>query len=225
VTDALRADVTLHDGYNSDNTPFTESGGTAAVAVGPTDWGVSGRVEIFAIGADSKKQYDDFTAMKNKQDLLVVGGGVDYSMAGNNHALFHSVDAQYENTNGLGVYAAVVGLDRETSTGGLAPGAPELSLYDWGVLVQAGYMLNERYEVFGRWDVTFIDDAVLAAGDEDTINEFTVGVNRYFRGHSAKFTVDASYLPDGSHGNEAGIGVLASDEEQFVVRGQFQLLL
>jgi hypothetical protein len=225
VSEALRADVTLHDGYNSDNTPFAESGGTAAVGVGPTEWGVSGRLEFFAMGQDAKKQYDDFSAMKNKENLFVVGGGFDYSMAGNNHAFFHTVDAQYENTNGLGVYGAVVGLDRETSTGAFGPGSPETSLYDWGVLLQAGYMLNERYEVFGRWDVTFLDDAILAAGDEDTINEITLGVNRYFHGHSAKLTVDASYLPDGAPSNEAGIGVLASDEEQFVVRGQFQLLL
>jgi hypothetical protein len=217
--------VTIHDGYNSDNTPFVESGGTAAVGVTPTEWGASGRVEFFAIGPDAKKQYDDFSAMKNKEDLLVIGAGADYSMAGNNHAFFHTVDAQYENTNGLGVYGAVVGLDRETSSGTAAAPTPEVSLYDWGVLVQAGYMLNERYEVFGRWDVTFLDDDQLGADDEDTINEFTVGVNRYFRGHSAKFTIDASYLPDGSPNNEAGIGVLASDEEQFVVRGQFQLLL
>lgn len=222
INDAWRADVSLHDGYNTDNTPFTESGGSTFVGVGPTEWGASGRVEFFAMGQDAKKQYDDFSAMKNKEELFVVGGGFDYSMAGNNHAFFHTVDAQYENANGLGIYGAVIGLDRETSA---ATPAAELSLYDWGFLAQAGYMLNEDYEVFGRYDITFLDDAGLAAGAEDTINEITVGVNRYFHGHSAKLTVDASYLPDGSPTTEAGIGVLASDEEQFVVRGQFQLLL
>lgn len=223
ATEALRADIGLQDGYNSDNTPFLESGGTSFVGVGPTDWGTSARVELFAIGADAKKQYDDFTALKNKQDILVFGGGANYSMAGNNHAFFHTVDAQYENASGFGLYAAVIGLDRQASSGPAA--APELNLYDWGALVQAGYMLNADYEIFGRWDVTVLDDAALAADDEDTFNEFTLGVNRYIRGHAAKLTLDASYLPDGAPQNESGVGVLASEEEQFILRGQFQLLL
>ncbi|MGB7160599.1 MAG: porin [Tepidisphaeraceae bacterium] len=222
VTDALRLNSMIHDGYNSDNTPFTESGGTAAVGVTPTDWGVSGRVEYFAAGADAKKQYDDFSAgagKLNKSDLLVFGLGADYSIAGDNHAFFHSADVQYENTTGLGVYGAVVGLERDVDVVG--------NLYDWGFLVQAGYMLGEsrKWEVFGRWDITFLDDDALAAGDEDTINEFTLGMNYYLNGHNAKFTIDASYLPDGSPNNESGIGVLATDEESFIFRGQFQLLL
>jgi len=217
ATDALRANVMLHDGYNSDNTPFTESGGTGAVGVTPTDWGVSGRVEYFAKGADAKKQYDDFTAMKNKSDLLVFGGGADYSYAGDSHAFFHSADVQYENTGGLGAYGAVIGLEREIDAGD--------SAYDWGFLVQAGYMFNEKWEGFARWDLTFLDDDLLDPGDEDTINEFTIGFNYYINGHNAKFTVDATYLPDGSPSTESGIGVLGTDEESFIFRGQFQLLL
>ena len=222
ATDALRLNAMIHDGYNSDNTPFTESGGTSSVGVTPTEWGFSGRVEYFASGADAKKQYDDFSAMKNKSGLLVFGLGADYSIAGDSHALFHSADVQWENTNGLGVYGAIIGLERDIDANDPAGAG---STYDWGFLVQAAYMLNSKWEVFGRWDITFLDDDVLAPTDEDTINEFTVGLNRYLNGHNAKFTFDASYLPDGSPNNESGIGVLATDEESFVFRGQFQLLL
>jgi hypothetical protein len=221
AADALRLNAMLHDGYNSDNTPFSEDGGTGFVGVEPTDWGVSGRVEYFARGADAKKQYEDFSAMKNKSDLLVFGAGADYSYAGDSHALFHSIDVQWENQQGLSVYGAFVGLERELDAG--APGSD--SLYDYGFLVQAAYMFNARWEGFARWDVTFLDEDALAAGDEDTINEFTLGVNYYLNGHNAKFTVDATYLPDGSPTNEAGIGVLETDEDSFIFRGQFQLLL
>ena len=222
ATDALRLTGTVHDGYNSDNTPFVESGGTSFVGVEPTEWGFSSRVEYFARGADAKKQYDDFSAMKNKSDLLVFGLGADYSIAGDSHALFHSADVQWENTDGLGIYGAFVGLERD-----IDPNAPVGvgSTYDWGLLVQAGYMLNENWEVFGRWDVTFLDDELLDPADEDTINEFTIGFNRYLNGHNAKFTFDASYLPDGSPNNEQGIGVLATEDDSFIFRGQFQLLL
>jgi hypothetical protein len=222
ATDELRLNAMIHDGYNSDNTPFTESGGTTSVGVTPVEWGFSGRVEYFASGGDAKKQYDDFSAMKNKSDLLVFGLGADYSIAGDSHALFHSADVQYENTNGLGVYGAVIGLEREIDSNDPAGVG---STYDWGFLVQAGYMLNERWEIFGRWDITFLDDELLAATDEDTINEFTIGFNRYLNGHNAKFTLDASYLPDGSPSTKQGIGVLATDEDSFILRGQFQLLL
>lgn len=222
ATDALRLNAMVHDGYNSDNTSFVESGGSNFTGIEPTEWGFSGRIEYFARGADAKKQYDDFSAMKNKSDLLVVGAGADYSIAGDSHAFFHSVDVQYETTDGLGLYGAAVGLQRE-----IDPSDPSGvgSTYDWGLLVQAGYMFNEKWEGFARWDITFLDDALLDAGDEDAISEFTLGVNYYLNGHAAKFTVDASYLPDGSPNNESGIGVLATDEESFIFRGQFQLLL
>jgi hypothetical protein len=222
ATDALRLNAMIHDGYNSDNTPFSEDGGSGFIGVEPTEWGFSGRIEYFARGADAKKQYDDFSAMKNKGDLLVFGAGADYSFAGDSHALFHSADVQWENTNGLGVYGAIIGLERDIDANDPAGAG---STYDWGFLVQAAYMLNSKWEVFGRWDITFLDDDVLAPTDEDTINEFTVGLNRYLNGHNAKFTFDASYLPDGSPNNETGIGVLATDEESFIFRAQFQLLL
>ena len=57
------------------------------------------------------------------------------------------------------------------------------------------------------------------------LNEFTVGFNRYINGHKAQFTVDASYLPDGSPNTEQGIGVLSTDDDSFIFRAQFQLLL
>ncbi len=222
ATDALRLNAAVHDGYNTDNTPFIEAGGTSFVGVQPTDWGFSGRVEYFAAGADAKKQYDDFSAMKNKSDLLVFGLGADYSIAGDSHALFHSADVQWENQDGLGVYGAVVGLERDIDANDPAGVG---STYDWGFLVQAGYMFSPKWELFARWDITFLDDDILAATDEDTINEFTIGVNHYLNGHNAKFTVDASYLPDGSPNTESGIGVLGTDDDSFIFRGQFQLLL
>jgi hypothetical protein len=74
--------------------------------------------------------------------------------------------------------------------------------------------------------VTFLDEDFVTG--EDTIHEFTAGVNYYLGwdgafGHRAKITVDVVYLPNGSPNDQTGLGVLAGTEDQFVLRGQFQL--
>jgi hypothetical protein len=86
--------------------------------------------------------------------------------------------------------------------------------------------LNRQWEVFGRYDVTFLDEDFVTG--EDTFHEFTVGVNYYLgqngsAGHRAKLTVDVVYLPNGSPSDQTGLGILAGTEDQFVLRGQFQI--
>ena len=52
-------------------------------------------------------------------------------------------------------------------------------------------------------------------------------MNYYLRGHAAKFTIDATYLPNGSPIDLNGGGILPqpTDDPQFLLRAQFQLLL
>ncbi|WP_428940697.1 porin [Fontivita pretiosa] len=211
----FRAEVALHDGLNTDNTNFLEKTG-GALGIAP-NFGVSARVEYKVMG--DWKAYDDFSAMGNTEQLLVIGGGVNYSQDGSEYALLHTVDAQFEMDNGLGVYAAFLGVSRDLG------GALD-SLYDWGALVQAGYMLNDQWEVFARYDYTSLDDDTVAPGDEDSFNEFTLGANWYVGGgHNCKLTADVTFLPDGAPSDVEGIGVLAGDENQIILRAQFQLLL
>ena len=84
--------------------------------------------------------------------------------------------------------------------------------------------MTQRWEVFGRYSLASLD---MAGAGTDNFHEFTAGVNYYIKGHAAKFTFDVSYLPDGTPSNEPQIGVLDpdADDQQFVFRGQFQLLL
>ena len=104
------------------------------------------------------------------------------------------------------------------------------STTDWGALVQAGYLLNPSVELFGRYDIASFDQNQTT--DEDTFHEITVGMN-YFLGtdgsalHRAKFTVDVSWLPNGSPRAISGIGVLDNNDagNEIVIRGQFQLLI
>lgn len=221
----LRADIGYHDGYASANTDFTDAGGTGAVGVTPTDFGVSARVE-YAIQGDFKG-YDQFTANGNKDDLLVVGAGADWSQGSSNNVVFHTVDLQWDpqSVAGLSVYAAYLGAYRDFND------ATDNDFYDWGAMLQAGYMLNQSWEIFGRYDFTHLDHDALAAGSENEFHEITAGVNYYLQAapwhHNAKVTVDVTYLPNGAPGDEEQIGILANGDknDEIVVRGQFQLLL
>ncbi len=230
---AVRATVAFTDGFGTRNTAFTDSGGgsTFLQIVNP-QWGVFGRVDYKVFG--DWKQYDDFSAVGNTKDLLVVGGGFEWDTAQNVNVLFHTVDVQWEPQaiKGLGLYGAFVGVQRDFRA---APAGGTGVTYDWGFLAQAAYALNDKWEVFARYDYTkFDDEAAPTAGSigaaaqiTDNVHEITGGVNYYIHEHAAKFTADVTWLPNGSPVdlNSAGILAQPDDEDQFVFRAQFQLLL
>ena len=207
----LHAEAALTDGANSDNTDFTEGGGGNARVSNP-NYGVTGRAEYKLSG--DWTDYADFTGWYDRSDLLVLGAGFDYTEGGDAFALYHTLDVTWkpEAVQGLGVYGAYLGSYNDTGTD---------TSYDWGFLAQAGYLLTDKFELFGRYDFTRID----TIADNDTFSELTAGMNYYFARHNAKVTIDLSYLPNGSPSNQTGIGVLASDDSQFMIRGQFQLAL
>jgi len=209
------AEVAFHDGVGEANTNFVDD---------DYDWGVAARVEFKAMG--DWKSYRDFTAMGNKEDLLVFGLGGDWSQNGDGDQFLGTLDAQWENSAGLGIYAA--GLVRHVELGDDIAGDDNFT--DWGALVQIGYMLNPNWEIFGRYDGLWFDEDL--AGNDDDYHEFTVGVNYYMgkdgsAGHRAKFTVDLGYLPNGAPKELDGIGILdANDgEDEWILRAQFQLLI
>src|SRR3989440_1450821 len=92
-TDKIHAFVGYHDGYNSGNTNFTDLGGTGAIGVTPTDFGVSGRVEYAVMGGFTG--YDQFTANGDQEDVLVVGAGADWSQSNSDNEIFHTADIQW----------------------------------------------------------------------------------------------------------------------------------
>ncbi|HEV8607902.1 MAG TPA: porin [Tepidisphaeraceae bacterium] len=212
----LSVEVALHDGINSDNTNFQK---------GALDFGIGGRAEYKAMG--EWKDYKDFSAKDTKTNLLVIGLGGDWSQAGDGNIYFGTVDAQYEMSN-LGVYGAILLVNRDENFTGTD------SSTEWGLMVQAGYMLNPSLEIFGRYDVVIFDDEItLSGGDtEDTFHEITVGVNYFLGdngawGHKAKITADLSFLPNGSPSKEDGIGILDENNggTEILLRTQFQLVL
>jgi hypothetical protein len=211
----LRAEAGYTDGPNSDNTNFVDGGGSPFFGAADPDFGLYGRVEYLARGP--WKYYEDFTTMGNVEDVLVFGAGAFYTQAGDSDVIFHTFDAQYE-MNRLALYGAYYGV--------FSDGVEDTS-YDVGGVAQAGYMLDEKnkWEVFGRYSLVSLDTG--GADSDDDFQEFTTGVNYYMHKHAAKVTVDVSYLPNGIPINLDGNNELDpdADDDQLVLRGQFQLVL
>lgn len=200
----------LHDGVESLNTNFRDP------PTNDTEYGVAARVEYLLLG--NKKYYGDFTAMGNTEDMMAVGAGVDFSGMADSNALTYTVDWQYEFANKVGLYAAFLG-NNLVGHGDLG----EVNHY--GGLVQAAYMLTDKWEAFGRYGLICLDDDTVDVDETDEVHEVVGGVNYYMHGHNAKFTADATFLPNGSPG-DSGLGIIDSgDDSQVVVRFQFQLLI
>jgi hypothetical protein len=227
----FRGQVVVHDGFNSQNTKFFDAGGVGAgfgggAGVTPTNWGISVRAEQMVIGERTPAynpyaEYDQFTAMGDKKDILVVGGGADFSQAGANDVILHTIDAQYNLASGWAFYGAYLGSYRDLqSNKGVAPG----HYYDSGLLAQAAYMVTPQLEPFARWDYTHLDGQALVGVNKDNVHEITIGANYYFQGQHAKVTIDGSWLPNGSPTDVDMLGVLKNDgHNEFTIRAQFQL--
>jgi hypothetical protein len=195
------------DGFNTGNTDFSDDGSGA-------NYNVFGRVNYFVKG--TPKAYDDFTARGNRDDLLVIGGGLDQTDQDSANITRYTVDAQWENTGGVSLYLAYLGAHVEPHDGGD-------SGHNYGALGQAGYMLNEDWEAFGRLGY-FKADAENTFG-EDAWCEVTVGANWYWMDHHAKFTIDLTYLSNGLPVGSEDLNMLASDDAGAIVRAQLQLML
>jgi hypothetical protein len=202
----------LHDGANESDTNFVED---------DFDFGVVARVEYKFFG--NWIAYNDFSARQNRDGLLVVGAGADWSQSGDGDLISAAIDAQWESQNGLGLFGALL-IQNADPGGGLD------DFTNFGLVAQAGYMLNPSWELFGRYSGTYLDEEItVGAGDEDTFHELTFGVNYFLgdngsAGHRAKFTVDVSFLPDGSPAALPDLGYIgANGEDEWLIRGQFQL--
>jgi hypothetical protein len=205
----MRAEVTFDDGDNSKNTDFQDINSSYGASI-------RGEYKLAGKWAD----YRDFSARGTKENLLVVGAGANWNdgSADSPDILRTTVDVQYETASRWNFYAEL--------NGNVIDDAGDSS-FDWGGLLQAGYAIDQRWEPFARYDVVVLDDN---AGGNDAFNEFTIGVGYYLGpdgsyGTRAKVTVDLLYLPDGAPSNQTGVGVLASDDAEFVFRTQLQLVL
>jgi hypothetical protein len=88
-------------------------------------------------------------------------------------------------------------------------------------------MFHPKCEGFGRVSYTSLDSDFPGFNfSEDNFWEVTFGANYYMYGHSAKFTIDASILPNGAPVDISSIDAVGNNgDTEVLVRAQFQLLL
>lgn len=206
-----RAAGAYSNGFATSNTPaLTED----------TEIALTARVEVLLVG-DSWEQFNDFTSWQDDEFGLLVGGAIHYEKqeygtpSGPEVERFTwTIDGSAE-FGGANVYAAVVGnhLDDDAF----------FDADQFGVVIQGGYFfVPDELEVFVRYEWSDLDIAPL-----EDISILTIGVNRYFSGHNAKWTTDVGFSLEPIEISEPQIGFLTDapgEDGQVVIRTQFQLL-
>lgn len=207
---------------------------SAAQADASNDFAATGRVDWLAVGDDWGASKHAFGGVDN--DALFVGAAVHYEQAEGSAAglpesgLAWTVDALYK-TGSWGLTAAIFGNHTDNST------ASDSDQY--GLMAQADYKLNKKWDVFARWEM--IDDDGVSSTATSELEALTFGVNHHFS-KNVKFTGDIVWIyagdnptADGNfpYGGElsSGLGLsstafTAADDhdDQIALRLQLQLL-
>ena len=220
-----RTEVAVTSGERNFDTDFQP------YPINNADWGVAGRFEWKFMG--NWEDYTQFTSLADKNPLLVVGGGADYTETGAAGSLTHVVDAQFNLPHGLSLYGAYLGRYTRHNAGspttngqGSSPNATAMNTYDPTVRLMAGYLIDDHWEPFVRYEYLHFDRHEIAAGTGPTVNDFTLGFNYYFHGHRAKVTAGATYLPNGSPvSNTLGDLLTSHKGEEIIIQAQFQLII
>ena len=215
--DRFRFAGAFSDGLRSANTD---------IGMNPADYALSGRAEYLVAG--DWKQFRQFTSFRNADFGALLGGAVHWQTGGETlgtpdvDVLSATADLSVVG-DGWNAYAAGIWAGADPGNGAETD--------DFGLVVQGGFFVTDRTELFARYDAILADDD----RDLDDFHTLTAGVNHYIvpESHAAKLTVDVQYLFDApaesltpSASSLRGIGVLAGDQDdgQLAVRAQFQLL-
>ncbi len=208
----IRAEAAITNGLGNYNTNFQQTPTTRTI---PINWVAAARAEYKVFG--NWKDYDVVTAYNAKENTLVFGGGIDYLEAGHTDTLTHVVDAQFTDSHGLSLYGAYLGRYNARGTHG--------DTYDATLRGQVSYAIDRHWEPYARYEYIHFDSAEFAAGTNANVHVLTAGFNYYLYGPSARFSVDLSYLPNGTPVADTGADILINGKNEFVLRGQFQLVL
>ncbi|MDB5330643.1 MAG: phosphate-selective porin family protein [Phycisphaerales bacterium] len=219
----FRTEIAITSGERNFDTTFQQFPTNTA------DWGTAGRFEFKLMGDWS--DYTQFTALGNKQPLLVLGAGFDYTGAGDTGQFTHVADIQYTLPNNLSLYGAYLGRyvshngGNPLTNGGFTGPGPSANTYDASFRLLASYLIEDHWEPFARFEWIEFDSRELSAGTQHVVYDLTLGFNYYFYGHRAKFSGAATYLPNGSPISSTIDDVLSSHGgNEVIIQAQFQLI-
>jgi hypothetical protein len=184
-----------------------------------TDFAITGRGEFLVSG--NWEQFHQLTSPKGSETGIMIGAAAHYqegeedTLADGTDLAILTVDATalFSGWNLFGAFMYANGDD------GLGD-----SSNPWGFVFQGGFYLDETWELYGRLEFGDFDD-IGFTGQED-LTVLTIGVNKYFAGQNAKWSLDAGYAFDEVQLDSDITGLRGDDpgsDGQFVVRTQWQL--
>lgn len=218
--EAFRAKLSFNDGARSGSVASGES------SFGRR-WAATARLEYKLDGDWS--EYSDFCNMDRETPDFTVGGAVHYQneeVDDTSSSIFRdgteilqlTGDVSFE-TGGFGF--AAIGHYRQ-----LENDDTDLDADEWGVLLQAGYMITDDFEVAARFEYGDLD----GQGEiNDELSLLTVGATKFLYGHAAKLQADLGVAfeavdPLWGGSGRGWRGDAAGDDNQVVFRLQYQLL-
>lgn len=221
--ESWRTWLTFNSGANTDNTDFNN--------VSNADYAFSGRFEFLFSG--KWEQFADFTSPKGSDFGAMLGVAAHYQGPHNTNnpadvdtsVFLYTVDLGLEG-DGWNLFGGFIGRHIEQDT--LATDGTDLD--DFSFVLQGGFMLTDKWELFARYDGLIVDDD--RGFNNDYMSWITGGVNYYFAGHAAKFTGDVVYAIDDTLPDVSALGGFATTqglqgdttEGELAIRLQMQLL-
>jgi len=202
------------DGFSTGETPWVVGPPTHA------EWALTARGEFKISG--NWDQFKDFTSQRGGETGILLGAAAHWEKGESGTAsneteyLFLTGDISVE-LGGINLYGALVWTDVDPNISGIGSANP------WGFIVQGGFYLTDDWELFGRFEWQDYDTP-----NADDLEVITVGVNKYFAGHNAKWTTDVGYgfnsvvAPANITGWRSDVP--GETDGQIVLRTQWQIL-
>jgi hypothetical protein len=202
MTDQFHVTGSYNDGANQGQTPWTTAG---------TDFAFTVRGEWLAMG--TWEQFTDLTSPPGEEQGLMIGGAIHYETAEDDDPGVNDIDqliltgdVSWE-FGGGNIFAALIYNSLDYPSG--ISDADQI-----GIVIQGGYYLNDTWELYGRYEYADLDTSGL-----DDINILSVGVNKYFADHHAKWTTELGFAMDPVLGNDVAAGSTSNEPGAFPLAG------
>ena len=190
------------DGANQGQTTWTDA---------TTDFAFTVRGEWLAMG--TWDQFTDLTSPPGEEQGLMIGGAIHYETAEDDDPSVADIDQTILTGDvswefgGGNLFAALIYNSFDAPSG--ISDADQL-----GIVIQGGYYLNDTWELYGRYEYADLDISGL-----DDISIVSIGVNKYFADHHAKWTTEAGFALDPILGNDVAAGSASDDPGAFPLAG------
>ena len=202
---------------------------TGAGALSPdTEIAFTVRGEWLAMG--TWDQFKDITSPQGEEMGVRVGGAFHFENSESGTAAISTEMWAFTGDVSVEFGGSNVYLQINYSDLNIGGGLPNVK--PWGIVIGGGWYWAEDWEVFGRYE--WSDQSTLTAST-DNFNVLTVGVNKYFSGHNAKWSTDVGIGLENVNfaGGAPGTTVAPStgyrndalgEDGQIVLRTQLQIL-